>query len=453
MLGEGGRSSKWLLILMVLLVAGVSAVLILAFPKLEGQAPAVTLPGFNAAIGASTTFTVSVSDDKSGLRDVHISLVAGGREIVLAEELFADGPAAARDFELHVEPRRLGLSDGPAVLRISAHDRAWRNWLKGNSTYLEQTVAVDTKKPDVSVVSGQHYVNQGGAGLVIYRVNEPGTTHGVFVGENFFPGHDGVLADKTLSLAFFAVDYRQGKDTPMFVGATDPAGNTTKAGFYYLIKPKAFPKDVLTLSDGFLSMKMPEFEMADEPATLIDKFIAINSVEREKNEKKFVDLCRSSDSAIHWKGDFIRLPNSAPRAGFADHREYIYNGKTVSRAVHMGVDLAALANAPVPAANAGKVVFADWVGIYGKTVVIDHGCGLFSTYSHLNTMDVAPGQMVERGGRIGQTGVTGMAGGDHLHFGMVVHGVFVNPVEWWDAAWIANNVTSKIEGAGAFPSL
>lgn len=447
------KSRKGLLILAVLLFAGAVAALIFSFPRLEGENPAVTFPGFKFALGASSKFTVSVSDGKSGLRHVRIDLLAGGKEVVLADESFTDGTAAGKDFELQVEAARMGLADGPALLRVSVHDNAWRNWLKGNQTYVEQNVAIDTKRPDVSVVSQQHYVNQGGAGLVVYRVAEPGTTHGVFAGENFFPGHEGMLADKTLCLAFFAVDYRQGDKTPLSVGATDPAGNTTKAGFYYLIKPKTFPKDVLTLSDSFLSLKMPEFEMADEPASLIDKFVAINSVERKKNEEKFVELCRNSDSALYWKGDFIRLPNSAPRAGFADHREYMYNGRVVSNAVHMGVDLAALANVPVPAANAGKVVFADWVGIYGKTVVIDHGCGLFSMYSHLNAMNVSPGQMVERGAHVGQTGMTGMAGGDHLHFGMMIHGVFINPVEWWDAAWITNNITSKLEMAGALPSM
>ena len=110
-----------------------------------------------------------------------------------------------------------------------------------------------------------------------------------------------------------------------------------------------------------------------------------------------------------------------------------------------GLDLASIAHSPVPASNRGKVVFVGYLGIYGKTVMIDHGFGLFSTYSHLSAFDVKQGQMVSKGDIIGRTGSTGMAGGDHLHFGILVHNTFVNPVEWWDSAWIKNNISSKLE--------
>ena len=111
----------------------------------------------------------------------------------------------------------------------------------------------------------------------------------------------------------------------------------------------------------------------------------------------------------------------------------------------MGIDLASTANAPVKAANSGRVVLTELIGIFGNTVVIDHGFGLCSLYSHLNQISVNKGDMVKKGDDIGFTGVTGLAVGDHLHFSMIVHNVFVNPVEWWDDSWIKNNITSKID--------
>lgn len=78
-------------------------------------------------------------------------------------------------------------------------------------------------------------------------------------------------------------------------------------------------------------------------------------------------------------------------------------------------------------------------------MVIDHGFGLFSTYSHLSALDVKQGQVISKGEVIGRTGSTGLAGGDHLHFGIIVHNTFVDPVEWWDAAWIKNNISTKID--------
>ena len=144
----------------------------------------------------------------------------------------------------------------------------------------------------------------------------------------------------------------------------------------------------------------------------------------------------------------MRLPNSAPRARFADQRDYRYKGKVVDHQVHLGVDLASLARAKVPAANNGRVAFTGTVGIYGNTVVLDHGFGLFSLYSHLSRIDVEKGQTVQKGEVLGLTGATGLAGGDHLHYAMMVHQTFVNPIEWWDAAWIRNNVTDKLAEAG-----
>ena len=151
---------------------------------------------------------------------------------------------------------------------------------------------------------------------------------------------------------------------------------------------------------------------------------------------------------MHWKGAFLRLPKSANRARFADHRIYRYNGREVDEQDHLGVDLASVAHSPVPAANEGKIVFAGRIGIYGNTIIIDHGFGIFSMYAHLNRMDVQTGQMVEKGTIMGRTGMSGLAGGDHLHFSMLVHHTFVNPVEWWDPMWIKNNITSKIEAIG-----
>jgi len=68
-------------------------------------------------------------------------------------------------------------------------------------------------------------------------------------------------------------------------------------------------------------------------------------------------------------------------------------------------------------------------------------------YAHLSQISVNPGDVVSRGDKLGRTGSSGMAGGDHLHFSMLIDDIFVNPVEWWDKNWIQNNVTAKIEWA------
>jgi murein DD-endopeptidase MepM/ murein hydrolase activator NlpD len=90
------------------------------------------------------------------------------------------------------------------------------------------------------------------------------------------------------------------------------------------------------------------------------------------------------------------------------------------------------------------VVLARYFGIYGNSVVLDHGGGLMSLYSHLSSIEVAPDQEVEKGQVIGRTGQTGLAGGDHLHFTLLIRGQPVNPIEWWDPMWIRDRVMGKL---------
>ena len=142
---------------------------------------------------------------------------------------------------------------------------------------------------------------------------------------------------------------------------------------------------------------------------------------------------------------FLWLPNAQRKAALGVNRYYKYHGRVIDSQIHLGMDLASVKHAPIPAANAGKVVFAEPLNIYGNTVVIDHGLGLMSIYSHLSQIDVAAEQSVSKGEIIGRTGETGMVGGDHLHFAMFIHNTFVNPLEWWDASWIKNNITEKIK--------
>jgi murein DD-endopeptidase MepM/ murein hydrolase activator NlpD len=115
-------------------------------------------------------------------------------------------------------------------------------------------------------------------------------------------------------------------------------------------------------------------------------------------------------------------------------------------AYHLGYDLSVTKHYPVEAANSGVVAFTGDLGLYGNTVIIDHGLGLFTLYGHLSSIDVKVGDTLAAKQVIGKTGETGFAGGDHLHYGVYLDGVPVLPVEWWDAKWIRDNVEPKLEG-------
>ena len=140
----------------------------------------------------------------------------------------------------------------------------------------------------------------------------------------------------------------------------------------------------------------------------------------------------------------IPFTNTAVEAAFADNRTYVYNGKEVDRQTHLGFDLARVVNSPVVAANAARSCYAAPLGIYGNCVIIDHGMGVQSLYGHLSSIGVKAGDTVEKEQELGKSGMTGLAGGDHLHFTMLVNGQMVNPVEWWDAHWIQDRILRKL---------
>jgi hypothetical protein len=442
-------------ILALVFTAGLAALIWFAVVRLENEGPSVALdapsPFF---IGKSTELTLDLADPKSGLRRLRAELSKDGKDIVLADVVFpASGFLAMEKVrsatqKLTIDPAALGLSDGEGLLRVTVADGSWRNWWHGNRTGLQREIIIDTKPPVIENLSQQNYVNQGGTGLAVYRLSEPCPTSGVRVGSAFYPGTSGYYADKALHIAFFALSYQQGAGVEISIEATDAAGNSARSRYPHHFRKKAFKKDTLNVSDAFINQILPEFSAllpATSNPTLKDRFLFINRDLRKANYQSVIEATRKSEPAMLWKGPFLRLPNAAPRAGFADHRTYLYMGKEIDQQDHLGVDLASLAQSPVPAANSGIVVYTGVLGIYGQTVILDHGFGVFSMYSHLSRITVRVGERVAKEGVLGNTGSTGLAGGDHLHFSILIHHTFVDPIEWWDPHWIQDNVMLKLE--------
>jgi len=435
-------------------------VLWLLFVRLEGQKPVIRFELASPFVGKSNEFSVALEDKKSGLRKIWIAIIKEGKEVVLIDEalpsagFFSGGEVKTKTLNITFEPEKFKFADGKAIIRLAVWDYSWRGWWQGNQIYVEKNLIIDTRPPEIEVISRAHNVTQGGAGLVIYRTSEDSHQSGAQVGDNFFPGHAGYFKDPRIRLAFIGLSYQQGPGTQIMVKAVDKAGNAAKAGVNHHIRKKAFKNDKIGISDRFLGWKVPELEneiAVEATASPVDKFIKINRELRQANYQQINALVANTTTAKHWGGAFLRMPG-ANQAGFADHRVYNYKGKIIDRQVHLGIDLASVKHAPVPAANSGIVIFSGPLGIYGKTVLIDHGFGLFSMYAHLNRSDVSEGQQVSKGDILGRTGSTGLAGGDHLHFSMLVHNTFVNPVEWWDASWIKNNISSKIEAVPSAPA-
>ena len=460
-LKEKSKKKKWwfagIAIAILLLLPG----LWLSIVRLEGQKPEVIFEQDSTYIGKSHDFSISIADSNSGIRKIWIAMIQNGKEIVLTEQdfqstgIFGGGKIKSKSLNIPFEPEKHGFADGKAILRLAVWDYSWRGWWQGNQAYLEKDLIIDTRPPQIEMISKVHNLAQGGAGLVIYRTSEDCSLTGVQVGDNFFPAHSGYYKDALIQLAFIGLGYQQGPETSIWIKAVDKAQNSARAGIKYHIRKKVFKKDNIEISDRFLNAKLPEFANMigpDSSSSPVDKFLKINRDLRQANYQQISEVTQTTAATKYWEGKFLRMPGAAKQAGFADHRTYKYEGKIIDHQVHLGLDLASVAHAAVPAANSGVVAFNASLGIYGNTVIIDHGLGLFSMYSHLNSSDVSKGQAVSKGDILGHTGSTGLAGGDHLHFSILVNNTFVNPIEWWDAAWIKNNILSKIEAVPSVPA-
>ena len=458
---------KRVIVLVLILVVLIPVIWMLVY-KFEGKKPVVDIKLPSLYLKKSYEMSLDVIDHKTGLRKIMVSIMQQGKEKVLLEKqyessgflgLFSDSKVIKDAFIIPVQSWKYGMTDGDAIIRIMVSDYSWRGWNKGNICYTEKKVIIDSKPPKVSVLTKRHNIERGGASLVIYKLFEENTKSGVKAGDNFFPGHAGLFENKNIYTAFFALSHMQGPGTQLSVVAEDMAGNITKRGFHYYIRDKNFKTDILNIPDRFLEQKMPDFDVDTKNGSFqesknpqLKKFLYVNSKVRKNNVETILKVPRNTENKRYWAGRFLRLRGSAKRAGFADRRIYKYKGKEIDRSIHLGIDLASTANAPVKASNSGRVIFAQSVGIFGNTVIIDHGFGLCSLYSHLNQISINKEDMVKKGDDIGFTGLTGLAGGDHLHFSMIVHNVFVNPVEWWDNSWIKNNITSKIDFVKQMPN-
>ena len=181
---------------------------------------------------------------------------------------------------------------------------------------------------------------------------------------------------------------------------------------------------------------------------LLAGFLTINGDLRRKNSAYIASLASKTSPEMEFHDAFMQLGNTQVEAKFADTRNYIYKGKDVDTQVHLGFDLASVANTPILASQRGTVLHASDLGIFGNCVIIDHGLGVQSLYGHLSSIAVKVGDKVDKGQLIGRSGMTGLAGGDHLHFTMLVGGQPVTPVDWWSAKWMQDRVLRKIQQAG-----
>lgn len=452
-----GRAKKFLWLVIVAAVAWAAVVTLRV-----GSKPSIEIESSLPGIGKRTAVSVSFAARGRGLSRLQVEFVQGERRELLAEAQHEPrppwrfwGPVTLHD-ELNVEvgsETLEGLATGEATIRASAWPAS--TWLRHPAPQIEElTLPVRLTPPALQVRSMQHYVSPGGSGVVVYSVGETAVRDGVQVGDWWFPGVPLPGDQSGGRFALFGIPF----DVPDAQGirllAADDVGNQVLVSFVDQFIPRQYRTDTIELGDPFMERVVPAIMSAtpgfQDQGSLLQNYLWINGELRRRNAATLEELATGSRPEFLWSRTFEPMSNAQVMSSFADRRTYRYQGKDVDQQDHLGFDQASVRHAEIRAANSGVVVMARYFGIYGNAVVIDHGYGLMSLYGHLSSIGVSEGQGVERGQVVGRSGETGLAGGDHLHFTLLIQGHPVNPVEWWDSAWIRDRFAAKLGPAFVF---
>jgi len=437
------RTKAWLFVVLLLLLVVIGGVSYVAWRQwVPGVSASLQAPRF---LGHNTSFTVTLEAARGRLRRGEVRVVQGGKPVTVAT---AEAGTSRVQLPVRVESVALGLKEGAATLEVWGSDDFWRPFRGKEVALVSQPVTIDLTPPRVEILSSTRYVSRGGAVMIAFRAGEAARID-VSVGSKVFPSFAYGPPEKGARVALIALPHDFAAGTPLAVTARDEAGNVATRTVPAELKPRPFPRDTITITDTFLEAKVPELLPQRAPSQpLIEGFLTINRDQRRQAEEEKLKIGAKTADKPLWQGPFVQPRNTKVFSNFAETRTYVYQGKTVDTQVHVGFDLASTKQSPVPAANAGQVALAGPLTIYGNAVILDHGLGLQTLYAHLSSIAVKAGDAVTKGQELGRSGTTGLAVGDHLHFEVLVSGVSVTPIEWWDGKWIRDRVNKPLKEAG-----
>jgi hypothetical protein len=409
-----------------------------------GSKPVVDVPASVTTIGQATPVTVHVQD-KHGVSKVTATLEQNGAQYPAWQ-----GSAESKDtdstFNFTIGAKTTPqLRDGKAKLIVEATSASFGH----GATRVERDVTIVTQPPTVSADSDQHYLYKGMADLATLNVTGAYTAAGVKVGDQTYRAWP-MPGGKPGLFSLYAFAWNMPDGTTPLVFASNGAGNDVTTPLTVIFPKKEQPvytQHQIQVTDQFMNKVLGELD-PNGSGDPVARFVKINSEMRKANNKTLSDLRLKTADHFLWSQPFTRQSNSAAEATFADDRSYIYHGQKIDEQTHLGYDLAVTQHVGVEASNDGRVVWAAPLGIYGNCIVVDHGYGLQTIYGHLSRIDVHEGDMVKRGGVMGLSGMTGMAGGDHVHFAMQLDGVQIDPKEWWDPHWIQDHIARRVDLPG-----
>ena len=339
-------------------------------------------------------------------------------------------------------------------LKIDVSDTSKWNFFNGNQTVTNSKIVIDKRSPVANVVANSYLLRQGGSGIIVAEISDDNIKdyYISFNDEELFELFPFQKKNFFISIITWPVDIKEFKKVNIV--AVDKAGNKTITKVPFYIQPFKEKVDKIKITDDFvnnISKHVLENSDITIPEGITETFIKVNKDVREKNVKTIKEVVKKNLEAsgkIPFEvKTFVRMTNAATFAQFGERRHYFYNDQKIDEAWHLGMDWASSKRADIVVTNPGKVIFKGYLGIYGNTAIVDHGFGLGTLYAHTSNIDVEVNDDLKTGQKIGNTGSTGAVFGDHLHFGVLVQGIEVNPNEWLDYEWIKVNLTKTINDA------
>ena len=404
-----------------------------------GSKPSLEVPASFTTIGQATQVPVRVQS-AHGVRELTATVSQNGTQYRVWQLL---SPTTGKDgtFTFTTGSKSTPqLQDGHATLSLDAKSGG----VFGGSAHWERQIDVDTKPPTVSADAEQHYLYRGMADMATLNVTGSYASAGVRVGDQTFRAWP-MPTGKPGLFSLFAFAWNMPLETRPMVYASNAAGNDVTTPLTVVFPKREQPvytQHQLQVTDQFLQKVIGELD-PNGSGSPVERFKKINNEMRRANNKTLSDLRFKTADHFLWTQPFMRQEHAAAEATFADVRSYIYQGAKIDEQVHLGYDLAVTQHVGVQASNDGNIVYAAPLGI--NCIVVDHGYGLQTIYGHLSRIDVHPGDTVKRGQVMGLSGMTGMAGGDHIHFAMQLDGVQIDAKEWWDPHWIHDHVTRRVD--------
>lgn len=395
------------------------------------------------------------ADDENGIKFYKIRATTNDGLVVLnKEETIMNKP---KSIQLWLPKPDINLPDG-TILHYDIAITNWNNanFFKGDTIKKKLTLTISTQKPVIEIIASSNKINYGGSALVIFKVNSFDIKE-----LKISNGSENFKAFPFLKEGYYAVILAWGVQNRSFratISATDSALNNKIITIPLIKIPIKYADSTLKLKEEFLEDKMQSLiESIDRtyPESIqsnFAKFRYINEKVRLEDEEmiRFVTT-QNLDSTSpltppNWD-KFVPLKSYVIVGRFGDSRTYVSSKGEKSLSVHLGLDIASIKNDQIFNSNVGKVLLAKQLGVYGKTILINHGFGLSTLYSHLDQISVSQGEVVYSGSILGLSGQTGWAFGDHLHFGVLIQGIPVRCAEWLDSKWIQHNITNVFEKA------